>query len=114
MSDVRKRFARLEQELDELMKSDAISEMGDKALPYLGWWWRSIGPKVPSVRLSWTDGHWWIDEAGKWSYPSKMIKDEEAIELIEQCIKAVKKGVDSDEYRKLWEMLKKDPPEVKK
>lgn len=110
------KFAKLERKLDGLMKADKISDMDEKLVPYLGWWWREIGPDYPSIRMSWLEGHWWIDECGKWAYPSKTIGEEEAIALLEQCIKVAElgpEGIDSDERKELIEMLKKNPPEGK-
>ena len=55
--------------LNELMKHPLIEDMDDKLIPFLGWGWRDVDPAYGRLHMSWTEDKWWIDEAGKWSYP---------------------------------------------
>ena len=104
--EIKKEFAVLATKLNELMNQDSIADMDEKLIPYLGWVWRDITPEIPRFVLSWHEGHWWIDEARKWGYPSKMIEGEEAIKLLKMCITTVELGGSLNEW------LRENPPEV--
>jgi len=103
---VEERFSQLAKRLNKLM--DDLSALTDnKAIPYLGWFWRSIDPIRPVLRISWAgelEKHWWLDEAGKWEYPRRYVEGEEAIKVLELCVK-------SAEYTfELLTLLKQNPP----
>jgi len=100
------RFKELAEKLNELMESeDLINE--NKAIPYLGWWWRDISPDIPRLTLSWPseDGPGWIDEARKWGYLSKIVEISKSIEILEACITVVEANI------KLVKLLKQEQPE---
>ncbi len=63
----RERLAALVTEAEE---NDYVDQNG-KALPYLGWYWRDISGS--GVRISWYDGQLWVNEPGKWGYPSTSV-----------------------------------------
>ena len=85
---------RLIKKLNELMRHPLIDNMDEKPIPFLGWYWRDIEPEFGRLYLSWLDGKWWIDEAGKWPYLKGVYDYDEAnivlkymVNLLESTIK---------------------------
>lgn len=90
-------------ELNELMKTeiDGFDEE-NKVFPYLGWFWRNIDDdyEADGLPMSYYGGIWWLDEAGKWSYPQKRLSVEETNKALKIWITIVKANIDYFNFSK--------------
>ncbi len=50
-----------------------------KTIPYLGWYWREW---TEPGGVSLYEDQVWIDEAGKWDYPSTYVSEEDRIRVM--------------------------------
>lgn len=55
-----------------------------KALPYLGWYWRSVAPDY--IKLGFTDGYVWIMQKNKWDYPYVEISEAQRADIYRRLL----------------------------
>ena len=73
------------RKLNELVRKSEDTTLGmDKIIPYLGWFWRDIDEDTEYLVFSRPKGsnYYWLDEAQKWDYPQKIIRNPEEIKTI--------------------------------
>jgi len=73
------------RKLNDLVRKVEDKTLGmDKVIPYLGWFWRDIDEDTEYLIFSLPKGsdYYWLDEAQKWDYPEKVIRNPGEIKII--------------------------------
>lgn len=99
---------KLIEELNELMKTELEGfDEDNKVFPYLGWFWRSIDDyEAEGLPMSYHEGYWWLDEAGKWDYPKRRLSVEETNKVLKIWITIVKANIEYFKFSKQLEEKK--------